>query len=130
MAFRINSTLKNSVAQNLAEIFSGTSGATVRLYSGTQPGTAGDGTSGCINIATISNVLWGSATGGTADLSALYSGTVGTSGTISWLRCEANGGEIIDVECGTAGTESFAISKTVFTDGDVVTLISAPFIQS
>lgn len=133
MALRVNATLTNSRAQGLVDIFNGaggTTGATVSLYSGTQPGTAGAGTSGCINIAIISNVLWGSATGGTANLSALYSGTVGSSGTISWLRCESDGGEIIDVECGTAGTEAFVISKSVFSDGDVITLMSAPFVQS
>lgn len=132
MAFRINSTLKNSVAQGLVDIFNGTSGtgATVNLYTGTQPGTAGASTSGCVSLATIANVLWSNATGGTANLSAIFYGTTGTSGTASWLRCESDCGDVIDVECGTAGTESFSISKTVFDVGDVFAILSAPFVQS
>lgn len=133
MAFRINSTLTNSVAQGLADIFNGTGGtkgSTINLYTGTQPGTAGAGTSGCVLVATIGNVLWSSATGGTATLSGLFHGTVGSAGTISWLRCESDRGDVIDVECGTAGTEAFSISKTVFAEGDVVTLLSAPFVQA
>lgn len=133
MAFRINSTLKNSIAQALVDVFNGTGGtvgATINLYTGTQPGTGGASTSGCLSLATISNVLWNNATGGTAILSALAYGTTGTSGTITWLRCESDKGDVIDAECGTAGTEAFALTKTIFDADEVVTIISAHFIQT
>lgn len=134
MAFRISTDLKNYMCNvGVAVPLSGTYGtdgtASLNLYSGTQPSTADSGTTGTL-IATITGISWSSGVAGTASLfsSTGYSGTATIDGTIGWGRMEnigAFGTCRVDGDCGTSGSEVFAINVNVVSADDVVTLHSA-----
>lgn len=132
MAIRLNAGIRNSIVDSgvVAVVNYGILG----LYNGTQPGTGGGSTSGCTRISVINADVpaWAGAVGGTASLTAgTYTGTAGSTGTISWARLADGGGTsyIIDGNCGTAATCDFVIDSAVVTVGATITLSSANIIM-
>lgn len=130
MAFRSSPYFSNSMADQLGDLFGG---GTLRLYDGTQPGTGGSGTSGCVMIAEFPSLSWSPATSGTASLaSTAHAATAGNSGTVTWARlipqAMAGTSVAIDGDCGTAATKAFVLDAEVINSGDVITLTSATFI--
>jgi hypothetical protein len=114
-------------------IIAGTSGSAgaLRVYGGTQPGTAG-GTAGTQEILVrIDGLSWGAATNGTATLTASKTGTAGTTGTATWARLSGTNGTgyIIDGVCGTAATSDFVIDAAAISADAVVTLTAATIVQ-
>lgn len=136
MAYLSSPFLSNSIANNYGGLFGttyGTGGGTLRLYTGTQPGTGGNGTSGCTLIAEFPAMIWGPATSGTAALaSTAHVATAGESGTITWARLTpptAAGTSIqLDADCGTAATNGFILDTNIVNSGDVITLTGANFV--
>lgn len=136
MAFKTSPTLSNTISNSYGELFGtmyGTSGGFLRLYNGTQPGTGGAGTSGCVMIAEFPGMIWSPATSGTAALaSTAHVATASTGGTISWARitppAAAGTALAIDFDCGTAATKGFVLDVEIVNPGDVITLTGANFV--
>ena len=144
MALRFSSDLKTYVINKMVEKMAGTvgtAGTTVlSIYTGSQPATADDGTSGTL-LCQIVNIGWGNATthGGTSGTIALaaaggYAGTAVASGDAGWARMLtiANGytgsaaTHTIDGDVGTAATCTFVINAVGITSGGQVSLLTAP----
>lgn len=136
MAFKVSPYFSNSVAETYGGLFGtdfGTSGGTLRLYTGTQPGTGGDGTAGCTLVAEFPSMIWSPATSGTAALaSTAHVATAGTSGTVTWARltppAAAGTAICIDADCGTSATKGFVLDIEAINSGDVITLTGANFV--
>lgn len=131
MALRIQNDLRSAIV----DMITGTYGtARLRVYGGTQPGTAGDSTTANVlaDFTVAENVIsWNPATNGTAAISASKTTTAGTTGTASWARLSSTDGTsfVIDGACGTASTCDFVIDAAAISAGAVVTLTAATIIQ-
>jgi hypothetical protein len=146
MALRLSTDLKNYIInQAIIKQMAGTAGTggtcVLKMYSGSQPTSADDGTSGTL-LATIIALGWGGsngtigATSGTAAFCAAggYTGTAATSGTIGWARLETIGTGFtgsaathrIDGDVGTSATSAFVVNSTVVTALGAVSVISMP----
>lgn len=133
MAFRINTTMKNAIVNEIITDVAGTTGtagtALLLLYSGTQPDTGDDATNGSL-LGTIADISWVNCTGGTAALTAAFYGTTGAAGTAGWARMEtigASGTYRLDGDVGTSATCVFQINNPVFaTAGGIVSLLTGP----
>lgn len=139
MAFRSSPQLRNLVADMFAAYIFGTSGfagaggSKLQIYNGTQPGTGGNGTTGCTMIAEISGISWSTSTSGTAALaSTSYTATAGTNGTATWARLIGSSTSgtayCFDSDCGTSSTKGFVIDSEIISAGDVITLTGASFV--
>lgn len=132
MAIRLNDAIRNAMVNSVITGLAGTSGSAgmLRIYSGTQPGTAG-GTSGTsLLLVQFSGVSWAAASNGTSGILTAYSGTASTTGTAAWGRLSGSDGtsHVIDGDCGIT-TQDFLIDAVVLTAGGSVSLTSASIIQ-
>ena len=146
MALLLSTDLKNYIVnQGIIKQLAGTMGtggtARLRIYNGSQPASADNGTNGTM-LCEIINIGWGGtngtigATSGTAAFgtAAGYTGTAATSGTAVWARLETIGTGYtgsaathrIDGEVGTAATSTFVINSTTITALGSVTILSMP----
>lgn len=133
MAIRINNALRSKMVDNVTAYLSGTGGtsgsmAMLRVYSGTQPGTAG-GTSGTM-LVQIDSISWVAGSNGTATITTNNTGTAATTGVSAWARLSGTDGTtyVIDGNCGTS-TQDFVIDIASITAEGVVTLTAATIIQ-
>jgi hypothetical protein len=134
MAFRLSTPLKNElVNESMVKKMAGTNGtagtASLRIYTGTQPTSADDATSGTI-LCSILGIGWSSGTSGTAVFASStgYYGTAVTSGVAGWARMEtinATGTCRIDGDVGISQNNVFTINSASLVSGGVVTLLSA-----
>ena len=137
MAFRLNLTMKNSIVNDAIEVIAGTTGtagtAVMKIYTGSQPATADDATSGDL-LVTLSSISWDLCTGGTSALTSTVEGTNSATGTAGWARLEtigASGTFRLDGDVGTGGTCVFVINDAIFTTaGGAVSLLTAPIYVS
>lgn len=129
MALRINDGLRSYIVDSGVVGAIGTAGV-LKIYEGTQPGTAGDAATGNL-IVEISGISWNAATNGTAGITATKSGTAGTDGTAGWGRLSGTDGStyILDGDCGTATTNVFQVDSVAILEDAEVTLVSASIIQ-
>ena len=129
MALKINNPARNVVTDAITGQFSG---GVLRIYDGTQPGTAGATSGSSLLIVEIGSLYWAAASNGTALLasSAGTTGTSGTAGTAAWARLIDSGTScIIDGACGTGVSNNFVIDSAVILGGSVVTLTKADIIE-
>jgi hypothetical protein len=129
MALRINNALRVNIVDTGVVGALGTS-AILKVYDGTQPGTAGDATTANL-LVEISGLSWNAATNGTAAIASTKTGTAGTTGTATWARLAGTDGStyIIDGNCGTASTHDFILDNSIIAGLSEVTLITASIIQ-
>lgn len=146
MALKLSTDLKNYIVnQGIVKQLAGTMGtggtAVLKLYSGSQPTDADQGTNGTL-LCTIINLAWGGTNGTIGSTQGLvafgtaggYTGTAATSGTLGWGRIETIGTGFtgsaathrIDGEVGTAATSTFVVNSTVVTALGAVSVISMP----
>jgi len=146
MALRLSTDLKNYIVnQGIIKQLAGTMGtggtSSLKIYTGSQPASADDGTSGTL-LCTIINIGWGGtngtvgATSGTAAFASAggYTGTAVTSGTAGWARLETVGTGFtgsaathrIDGDVGTGGTCAFVVNSTIITALGSVSVLSMP----
>ena len=145
MALKINRDLKNYICSHVVDVISGSCGtagsATLKIYNGSQPSDADQGTSGTL-LCTITNINWGTdwgaTTSGTSSLLGTFTGTSGTSGTVGWGRFEyvKNGYDgtsatfRIDGDIGTAASCVFVVNTLATTAGGTITLTGATIYMS
>lgn len=129
MALKVNDAFRSKIIDSGVVGALGTA-AILKVYEGTQPGTAGDATTANM-LVEITGISWNAASNGTAGIVATVSGTAGTDGTATWARLAGTDGStyILDGGCGTAGTWDFVITATAIETDDVVSLISATLVQ-
>ena len=140
MAFRISTDLKNFLCNTgVVAQLAGTSGTAgtgiLRIYTGTQPSGADEGTAGTLDgtfgtmLVKITGIGWSAATTGTSSFATSgYNGTAVTSGTAGWARLEcvnSNGTCRVDGDCGTSGANVFTINIKTITAGQVVRVVSS-----
>lgn len=141
MAFRMNDGLKNYLCDTgVVTIMAGTTGtggtASLRLYTGSQPASATEGSTGTLSgtwgtlLVEITGIGWSAATSGTSTFATAggYTGTAVTTGTVGWGRMEtigASGTYRIDGDVGTSGNEVYNINVIAMEVDDVITLDSA-----
>jgi hypothetical protein len=146
MALRLSTDLKNYlVNQGIVKQLAGTMGtggtAVLKIYTGSQPASADDATSGTL-LCTIIGIGWGGsngtrgATSGTATFGTDggYTGTASATGTAGWARMETVGTGYtgssathrIDGDCGTGATCAFIINSVSITSAGAVSVLSMP----
>ena len=136
MAIKLVNPLRSRIVDVVSAYLSGTngtsgSGAMLRVYGGTQPGTGG-GTAGTQEILVqIDGIAWSSGSNGTAVLAAQVTGTAGTAGAATWARLSGTDGTgyVIDGVCGTSAASDFVIDSASIVATAVVTLTAASIIQ-
>lgn len=103
------------------------SGATLRIYTGSQPASANDAATGTLLLEFDSTVhLSTPPSGGQVQLDSAYApyqATAVASGTAGWARLTFSGGERIDGQVATSGAP-FNISATSISSGDLIVLQS------
>jgi hypothetical protein len=125
MTIRFSTGTQNFMANALAGDLTG---ATLSIYTGTQPANANTAASGTKLVDITINAFLGAATGSAAlDTSTPNTGTAIATGTAGWGRITATSG-IIDGTVGTTGTD-FTINSTAITNGAVVTLTAMTVVQ-
>jgi hypothetical protein len=133
MALRLNDGLRNYIVDKGVIQALGAGTAALKVYTGTQPGTAGFTSGTCRLIVTISSLDWTAGTGGTGTLKVgPFTGTASTDGTAGWARLydgTTGTAYIIDGGCGTANSNQFVIDNDIISKDAVVTLTSATIIM-
>ncbi len=129
MAIKINTAFQNHIVDNGIVGALGTA-AILKVYEGTQPGTAGDATTANM-LVQIDPISWNAATNGIALITATGLGTAGTTGTAAWARLSGTDGSsyIVDGNCGTASTSDFVIDSCNISEDAEVMLITASIVQ-
>jgi hypothetical protein len=136
MAFLMSVGLQNDLVGRMLTNLAGTSGTAgygrLRIYSGTQPGTAGYGTSGTM-LVQIDGICWDTATSGTANLTSIsgYLGTSVAAGVARWGRLEGSSGIsglIIDGDVGVDFWNVFTINSIDIETSQVISLLNADII--
>jgi len=141
MAFRISTPLKNYlVDKGVVEMLAGTTGTAgtgcLRIYTGTQPGSADEGSAGTLSgtygtlLCEIAGISWSAGTGGTGVFTSTsgFLGTAVTTGTAGWGRLEAvnaQGTCRVDGDVGTSGGNVFTINVSSIVAGQVVSILSS-----
>ena len=125
MTIRFNTAMRDAMVTALT----GAIGATLSIYTGSQPAAANDAATGTklvdITINGFNTPANGSAT---LDTSTPNTGTAVAAGTAGWGRIVGWGGQRIDGTVGTSGTD-FTINSTSITNGATVTLTAMTVTQ-
>lgn len=123
--------LANALA--LTAVDSGSSPATIKLYSGTQPATANTALSGNTLLATftLDDPSFGSASGGVITLAGVPRSTTGVAaGTATFFRMDSVGtsniGTIMDGDVGTASA-TLILNTTTISVGVAVSITAGTF---
>jgi hypothetical protein len=136
MALRILDPLRSKVVDTVTAYLSGTDGTAgtiglLRVFGGTQPGTAGatSGTQG--TLVAIEFIAWAAGSNGTAVITGTRTGTAGATGTAAWARLSGSDGTgyVIDGGCGTASTQDFVIDVAGITADSIITLSTATIVM-
>ncbi len=125
MAIRFNTETRNLIV----EAITGAMGAaTLRVYTGTQPASAGTAPSGTL-LVEIPLQGFNAAASGSATLytASPVQGTAVASGTAGWARL-TDGSRNIDGSVGTTGTD-FIINTANVVNGGTVTLTNCTITQ-
>jgi hypothetical protein len=136
MALKIIDPLRSKIVDVVAAYLSGTGGTAgtiglLRVFGGTQPGTAG-GTSGTQGtLVQIQFIAWAAGSNGTAAITGTRTGTAGSTGTATWARLSGSDGTgyIVDGGCGTASTQDFVIDVAGITVDSIITLSTATIVM-
>ena len=122
MAIQLGTGLRNAMIGQY-ETTVGTS-AYIKLFTGAQPSTCQDGTSGTFlcNI-TLPSDWYGAASGGTCSKSGTWQGTAAAAGTAAHYRLYNNGTSVCS-EQGTVGQGSgdLSLDNVSIASGQVVTV--------
>lgn len=118
MTIRLNTAMRNTIADNIASIIGY---ATLKVYTGTQPATGDTAATGTL-LVEITLQGFNAAASGQVTLSTAspVQGTAVASGTAGWARL-TDGMNNFDGSVGTSGTD-FIINTTAITLGGTVTL--------
>lgn len=125
MAIRFNTETRNMIVDAITAIMGS---ATLRIYSGSQPATAGTAATGTLLVEIPLQGFNAAATG----VATLYTGTpiqgiAVATGTAGWARL-TDGTHNIDGTVGTSGTD-FLINTVSVVNGGTVTLTNCTITQ-
>ena len=107
-------------------------GGTLRIYSGTQPASAGTAASGTLLAElTLGNPAFGSASNGVATANSITGDTsADATGTAGWFRVRnSSGTAVFDGEVGTSGSD-LNLSSTSIQSGAEVSVTSLTITES
>lgn len=131
---RLATATQNAMIQ-AAQVYadSGSGGATVKLYSGTQPATANTGLSGNTLLATftLDDPAFGTASSGTITLAGVPRATTGVAaGTATWFRMES-AATVVTICDGDVGTSSatLILNTTTISVGVAVSITAGSLSQ-
>jgi hypothetical protein len=122
MAIQLGTGLRNNMIGQY-ETTVGTS-AYIKLFTGAQPSTCQDGTSGTFlcNVALPSD-WYGTAAGGTASKSGTWQGTAAAAGTAAHYRLYDNGTSVCSEQGSVGqGTGDLSLDNVSIASGQVVTV--------
>ena len=126
MTIQFSTVIRNMMADALAADLAG---ATLSVYTGTQPANANTAATGTKLVDITINGFNASATGSaTLDKSSPNVGDAVATGTAVWGRITGTSTGAIDGTVGTSGTD-FTINSTAITSGATVTLTAMTITQ-
>jgi hypothetical protein len=121
---RITAAVRNGMLDQLRTLLdAGSSGGTIKIYTGTQPATADTGLSGntLLGTLTFSDPAAPSASGGVLTFSAItQDASADATGTATWARiADSNGVTIFDCDAGTSGTTMILNTTSIVAGGPI-----------
>ncbi len=128
MTIRYSTATRNALGDAWTARFNAGSGAgKIRIYSGTQPASAGDAASGDLLVTiTLNDPAFGATSSGSASLDAdpALTGTVAASGTAGWWRgLDSDDNTVCDGSItATGGGGDLTLSTVSLVSGGTVTL--------
>ena len=135
MPLRLSDSVRNakvSAAVGKLDVGTGTTGGTIKIYSGAQPATPATAASGTL-LATVllANPAFGAASGGSASLTDPASVNAAASGTAGWARfCDRDGNAVFDGDVtATGGGGVVTLSSTALTSGSPVDITGGTYSQ-
>lgn len=126
MAIRLPIATRNGMATAIKNAVDAGSGAgKMRIYSGSQPGSADSAASGTLLVdIPLPDPAFGSPSSGVITLADPNSTAVTTSGTAGWFRVlDSDNNTVFDGSVGTSGTD-LVVATTTFTAGVAVDILS------
>ena len=126
MAIRLPIATRNGMATAIKTAVDAGSGAgKMRIYSGSQPGSADSAASGTLLVEIpLPDPAFGSPSSGVITLADPNSTAVTTSGTAGWFRVlDSDNNTVFDGNVGTSGTD-LVVATTTFTAGVAVDILS------
>lgn len=127
MAFKANTDTRDTMLAAINTAFTGALSSTLKIYTGTQPATAG-GAHADTELASFdmqAGTGFNSPSGGSMawNFTIAMSTTAGASGTAGWFRWTLHGNETMDGDVtATGGGGVCEITTTSITNGDTVNL--------
>lgn len=106
MALGISTTVRNNRLTQISNAVDGGPGAaTIKIYDGTRPATAGSTTTLLVTL-TCSDPSFAAASGGTMTLATVTAATAVAAGTATWARVsDSTGTFVFDCSVGTSGAD-------------------------
>jgi hypothetical protein len=116
MAVRPNTAARNGILDDGLAHFDG---ATLAIYTGTQPSAGGGATAETqLATGTLPTPAFAAASAGGRAPASNWSASIGTNGTAGWARL-TKGSAIIDMDVGQ-GSGSLSLETVTLVDGDTV----------
>lgn len=121
---RLAAAARNSMLDAIRALLdAGAAGATVKIYTGTQPANADAALSGntLLGTLTMSDPAAPGASGGVLTFSAIAEdSSADATGTATWARvADSNGNTVFDCDAGTSGTTLILNTASIVTGGPV-----------
>jgi hypothetical protein len=131
MVIRLATATRDALANAITtRADSGTSAATIKVYSGTQPASANSAASGTLLATfTCSDPSFGASSTGviTLDITPAVTTTGAAAGTAGWFRLEANGATATVLDgsvTASGGGGDMTVDNTSIAVGQTVTITS------
>ena len=126
MAFRLGTTMRNNATNGVVDtIDQGAGAGTVKVYTGSQPGSVGGAYGTLLGTLTFSDPAFGASATGVATASAITSDTSadnsGTAATFALMDSDAN--VLADGTCGL-GSGDLSFDNNVIVAGGVIAISS------
>ena len=126
MAFRLGTTMRNNATNGVVDtIDQGAGAGTVKVYTGSQPGSVGGAYGTLRGTLTFSDPAFGASATGVATASAITSDTSadnsGTAATFALMDSDAN--VLADGTCGL-GSGDLSFDNNVIVAGGVIAISS------
>lgn len=122
MSVRLNTALRNVVADEIRAVFPATS--TVEIREGAQPASANDAATGTLlGTITLPATPFAAAVNGSIAKQGIWAATAVASGTAGYARIIGTT-NTIDVSVGTTGTD-WIIDNATIVSGGTITIVTA-----
>lgn len=131
MTIRLATTARNAATDAVVDLLDAGSGpATIKLYTGAQPGSAQDAATGTLlATVTLADPAFGAASSGSATLTDAAAVTAAASGAAGWFRAaDSDGNTVFDGSVSnTSGSGDLKLSTVDIVAGGSVDLTGGTY---